>query len=117
MGGFRYHDEMGLLARAGLSPADVLRAATIDAARHAGLERSSGSVAVGKRADLVLLDSNPLEDIGATRRIRAVFLNGRLYDRARLDALLGFTRAQASSPANWMKLLWGFARSSVSSDL
>ena len=117
IGGFRYHDELAHLVRAGLTPAEVLRAATLDAARYAGLEATSGSVAVGKRADLVLLDADPLADIGNSRRIRAVWLNGRLYDRAALDRLLEFNRDQAASPANWLKLLWGFARSSVTSDL
>jgi hypothetical protein len=117
IGGFRYHDELAHLVRAGLSPADVLRAATIQGARYAGLERTSGSIAVGKRADLVLLEANPLADIANTRRISAVFLNGRLYDRERLDDLLGFARGQANAPHNWAKLLWGFARSSVTSDL
>lgn len=117
IGGFRYHDELAHLVRAGLSPADVLRAATIEAARYARLESSSGSVAVGKRADLLLLGANPLQDIANTRRIDAVFLGGRLYDRERLDALLAFARGQAAAPHNWAKLLWGFARSAVTSDL
>lgn len=117
IGGFRYHDEMAHLARAGLSPAAVLRAATIDAARYAGLEASSGSIAVGKQADLVLLDANPLEDIAATRRIRAVFLRGRPYDRAGLDALLAHARGQARVPHTWIKLVYGFAASSVNGDL
>lgn len=117
VGGFRYHDEMAHLARAGLEPADVLRAATIEAARYAGLEASSGSVEVGKRADLVLLDADPLADIANARRIRTVFLKGRIYDRGRLDELLTFARRQAAAPHNWAKLLWGFAQSSVTSDL
>ena len=117
IGGFRYHDEMAHLVRAGLTPAEALRAATIEAARYARLDASSGSVAVGKRADLVLLDANPLADIANTRRIRAVFLNGRLYDRVGLDRLTAFVCEQADAPHNWAKLLWGFARSSVTSDL
>ena len=117
IGGFRYHDEMAWLVRAGLTPAEVIRASTIEAARYAGLERSYGSVSVGKRADLVILEANPLENIANTRRIRSVFIGGRHYDRHRLDALLDFTRTQASGPHLWAKLLWGFARSSVASDL
>jgi hypothetical protein len=116
-GGFRYHDELAHLVRAGLSPAEVLRAATIDAARYAGLEASSGSIEIGKRADLVLLDANPLETIGNAGRINAVFLGGRLYDRNRLDRLLEFALGQAGAPQNWAKLLWAFAWSSVTSDL
>lgn len=117
IGGFRYHDELEHLARAGLTPAEVLRAATINAARYAGLDHSSGSLKPGKLADLVLLDANPLSDVRNTRRIRAVMIEGRIYDRERLDELLQFTRRQAGRPDNWIKLLWGFARSSVASDL
>lgn len=117
IGGFRYHDELEHLVRAGLTPAEVLRAATINAARYAGLDHSSGSVKPGKRADLVLLDANPLSDVRNTRRIQAVMIEGRIYDRERLDELLRFTRRQAAQPDNWVKLLWGFARSSVASDL
>lgn len=116
-GGFRYHDEMALLVRAGLSPAEVLKAATIDAARYARLDRRFGTVAVGKRADVVLLHANPLTNIGNTRRIGAVLIDGRLYDRDRLDAQLSFVREQANSVSNWLKLLWGFAASSVSGEL
>lgn len=117
LGGFRYHDEMAHLVRAGLSPAEVLRAATYDAARYVGEESVTGSIAVGKRADLVLLAFNPLTDIGNTRSIRAVVQGGRLYDRARLDELLDYGRGQAKAPHNWAKLVWGFVRSSVNGDL
>ena len=117
IGGFRYHDEMAHLVRAGLSPADVLRAATIDAARYAKLDSRSGSIEIGKRADLVLLTSNPLENIEHTRTLKAVWLAGRLYNREGLDALLAFTKEQAGNPANWVRLLWGFARSNVSGEL
>lgn len=116
-GGFRYHDEMALLVRAGLSPAEVLKAATIDAARYARVDRRFGTIAVGKRADVVLLHANPLTNIANTRRIGAVLIDGRLYDRDRLDAQLTFVREQANSVSNWLKLLWGFAASSVSGEL
>lgn len=117
IGGFRYHDEMALLVGAGLTPPQVLRAATLDAARYAGMDRQFGSVTVGKRADLLILAGNPLSDVAASRTIRSVFLGGRHYDRRRLDALLRFVEDQSARPDNWMKLLWGFARSSVTSDL
>lgn len=115
--GFRYHDEMALLVRAGLSPAEVLKAATIDAARYARADRRFGTVTPGKRADIVLLRANPLTDIANTRRIGAVLIDGRLYDRDRLDAQLSFVREQANFIPNWSKLLWGLAASSVSGEL
>jgi len=67
---------------------DALRTATIDAARHLGREKELGSVSVGKVADLVLLDANPLDDIGNLGSVHAVILNGRLLERAELDAAL-----------------------------
>lgn len=117
LGGFRYHDELAHLARAGLSPAEVLRAATINAAKYVGLERQTRSIEVGKMADLVLLDENPLSDVRNLRRIRAIVLDGRIYDRAGSDELLQFAREQAARPDSAVKLIWGFARSSVAGDL
>lgn len=115
--GLRYHDELTLLAAAGLTPAEVLRAATIDAARFAGLDRDYGSIAAGKRADLVLLDADPLADIGASRKIAAVVLNGHLYDRARLNALHDYVERQTRHPGNWARMLWGFITSPASASL
>ncbi|WP_164138851.1 amidohydrolase family protein [Stenotrophomonas maltophilia] len=117
LGGFRYHDELQWLRHAGLSQADVLRAATLQAARHLQLQASHGSVEVGKAADLVLLDGDPLQDTANTRRIHAVLLAGHLYDRPRLDALLAYARSQARSPAVMARLLWGFLTSPVSAEL
>lgn len=117
LGGFRYHEELQWLRQAGLSQADVLRAATLHAARHLELQASHGSVEVGKAADLVLLDGNPLQDTANTRRVHAVLLAGHLYDRSRLDALLAYARAQARSPAVMARLLWGFITSPVSAEL
>ncbi len=79
--GSSLHLELELLVAAGLSPAEALRAATLEAARFLGADAESGSIAVGKRADLVLLDANPLQQIRHTRRIRAVILGGRLVVR------------------------------------
>jgi imidazolonepropionase-like amidohydrolase len=77
-----------LLVETGLSPADAIRSATIWPAAFLGLSDSIGSIATGKRADLLLLDGNPLSDISQTQRIRAVVLDGRLLLRADLDRLL-----------------------------
>jgi hypothetical protein len=81
------HDELERLVEAGLSPAQALRTATLNPARYFGIQALAGSVDRGKRADLVLLDANPLEDIRNARKISAVILRGRFIDRARLDRL------------------------------
>ena len=96
--GFALHKELELLVEAGLTPADALRAATIWPAEFLGLGGSSGSVTVGKRADLVLLDADPLHEISNTQRIHAVLLNGRLLQRAELDALLDRRPTDSPTP-------------------
>jgi imidazolonepropionase-like amidohydrolase len=85
--GFSLHDELELLVDAGLPPVAALRAATSTPATvFPKLE--TGSIAPGRRADLVLLDANPLIDIRNARRIRAVILAGKFFDRPALDQLL-----------------------------
>ncbi len=85
--GYALHKELQLLVQAGMTPADALRSATIWPAEFLGQAHSIGSIAIGKRADLVLLDADPLEDINYTQRIRAVVLDGRLLDRRFLSFL------------------------------
>lgn len=88
LSGYALADEFEMLVKAGLSPARVLRMATADAARFLGESDQWGSIAVGRRANLILLDANPLANIGNTRRIRAVINNGRLFHRENLDILI-----------------------------
>ena len=93
--GFCVHDEIATMVSAGMSPISALQAATLNPARYLGMEQTLGRIAVGKRADLVVLDANPLTDVANVRRIRAVVLGGRLLDRTALDTLLAQTRAAA----------------------
>jgi imidazolonepropionase-like amidohydrolase len=86
--GLSLHDELGWLVRAGLTPAEALRTATLNPAIYFGRTADLGTVAAGKLADLVLLDADPLTDIGNTRRVSAVVLNGQLFDRSTIDKLL-----------------------------
>jgi len=86
--GFSLHDEMALFVKAGLTPMQALQTATRNPAEFMGRLADMGTVEKGKLADLVLLDANPLEDIANTRRIRAVVLMGRYFDRAGLDRML-----------------------------
>ncbi len=95
--GSSLHDELALFVTAGLTPLQALQSATIDAARFANLEGDFGSVEVGKQADLVLLNENPLQDIRHTRDIAAVIFAGRRYAEADLLALEGFARSAAAS--------------------
>jgi len=94
--GFCVHDELAAMVRGGMPPLAVLQTATLNPARYFGIEETAGSIARGHRADLVLLDANPLVDIGNVRQIRAVFLAGRLLDRRALDKMLDEARAAAA---------------------
>lgn len=75
--GFSAHRELQLYVEAGLTPYEALRTGTIEIARHLGEEGRSGVVRPGARADLILLDENPLEDIENTMRIAGVVVDGR----------------------------------------
>lgn len=94
--GFSLHDELvQLVSLAGLTTVEALQAATLRPAEFLGLADSLGSIGIGKVADLVLLDADPLTDIRNTRRIRAVVINGRLLERTALDRLLAAAEAAA----------------------
>jgi len=86
--GFSLHDELGLLVQSGLTPMQALQAATLNPARFMGRENDLGMVDTGKIADLVLLDANPLDDIGNTTKISAVVFGGKFYSRTSLDEML-----------------------------
>jgi adenine deaminase len=94
--GFSLHDELDLLVQAGVTPMQALQAATLNPARFLGREKDLGTVATGKLADLVLLDANPLKDIGNTRKISAVVFGGKYFSRASLDEMLARIEALAS---------------------
>ncbi|MEO8449136.1 MAG: amidohydrolase family protein [Gemmatimonadota bacterium] len=96
--GFALQRELGLLVEAGLSPLQAIQAATRNAADASGKLHTVGTVEKGKRADLVLLDADPLADIHNTGRIRAVISRGRLLDRATLDRMLRDAEAFARQP-------------------
>jgi imidazolonepropionase-like amidohydrolase len=72
------HQELAMLVEAGLTPLEAIACATLNPARFLGREDSLGTIATGKRADLILLGANPLENINNSRTIEAVVLGGRL---------------------------------------
>jgi imidazolonepropionase-like amidohydrolase len=86
--GVSLHDELELLADAGLTNAEALAAATRLPAQWLGVDKDRGTIEVGKRADLVLLDADPLANIANSRKIAGVFLSGRYHDRKELDAMM-----------------------------
>jgi imidazolonepropionase-like amidohydrolase len=79
-----FHLELENLVAAGLTPLEAITAATSGAARVLGAESGIGTIAVGKHADLILLDGDPLADIRNTRRIAYVLKGGRVVDRTEL---------------------------------
>lgn len=83
--GFAMHDELEALVRAGMTNHQVLDAATRLPSEWLGVLSERGTVEVGKRADLLLLDANPLDDVGNTRKISAVVIGGRYLPRQMLD--------------------------------
>ncbi len=91
--GFSLHDELRLMVKAGLTPMEALQTATRNPAKYLGLLDSLGTVERGKTADLVLLEANPLENIGNTQKISAVVVRGRLLERTRLDQMLSDVEA------------------------
>ena len=98
--GFSLHDELALFVEAGLTPMEALQAATRNPAAFLGELGSQGTVERGKRANLVLLDANPLEDIHNTRQIAAVVLDGTLLSRDALQSMLaGAEEAARRVPA------------------
>ena len=96
--GWTLHRELALMVEAGLTPMQALQTATRNAAEFRGELDRSGTVEVGKRADLLLLAANPLDNIQNTERIEAVVLRGKLFDRTDLDALLARVAGQFSAP-------------------
>jgi imidazolonepropionase-like amidohydrolase len=93
--GFSLHDELELFVKAGLTPMEALQTATRNPAVYLGLIDLVGTVEPGKKADLVLLEANPLENTSNTKRISAVVVNGKLFPRVKLDKMLKDAEALA----------------------
>jgi len=94
--GFSMHDEIAALGRAGMTNLQALEAATRLPCEWLGVVSQRGTVEAGKQADLLLLDANPLEDLGNTKRISAVILGGRYLPRAFLDENMRALAARGS---------------------
>ncbi len=97
--GLGYHWELWSVASGGLSNHDALRVATLYGAEAIGLENDLGSLEVGKLADLVVLDRNPLENIRNTNTVHRVMMNGRLYEGDSLTEI--WPRQRPIEPLWW----------------
>jgi hypothetical protein len=84
--GIGVHQELAWLVRAGLTPAEALKAATVSPAALVGASKSAGRIAAGYRADLLVVDGDPLAQIEDLQKIRAVIRGGELLDRNALLA-------------------------------
>ena len=88
--GHSLHREIELYAKAGFTPMEAIQAATLVPARVMGLDKEVGTVEAGKRADLILIEGDPLESISNIRNVRWVVAAGRLFNPADLWQSVGF---------------------------
>jgi imidazolonepropionase-like amidohydrolase len=86
--GFSVHRELDAMVAAGLTPYDALKSGTANVGLYFGTQSTVGTVAAGKRADLILLDANPLTSIANSTRIAGVMVNGKWLSKADIDARL-----------------------------
>ena len=83
--GLAAHWEIWMFAQGGMTPLEALRAATLDPAKYIGLDKNIGSLEVGKLADLVVIDGNPLKNIRDTDKVDYTMINGRLFNAATMN--------------------------------
>jgi imidazolonepropionase-like amidohydrolase len=86
--GFSIQHELEIMVAAGLTPYDALRAGTVNVAVYFGEEDAGGTIAEGKRADLVLVEGDPLADIGNMARRAGVMVGGRWVPAAEIETRL-----------------------------
>jgi hypothetical protein len=88
LAGFSLHKELEELVRAGLSQFEALKTSTVNAAEFLKSEQETGTIEVGKIADLLLLEDNPLQEIRNTRKIQGVMIKGKWFNSNELDNIL-----------------------------
>ena len=101
--GYGAHWELWMLAQGGMAPLDAIRCATINGASYLGMEKEIGSLEIGKLADLIVLNANPLEDIRNSEKIKYVMVNGRLYDSESMNEI-------GNNPKPRMHFWWQMTR-------
>jgi imidazolonepropionase-like amidohydrolase len=88
--GYSLDRELELYVEAGLTPAQAIKTATITPATVMSLDKTTGSIEVGKQADLVIIDGDPLSNIRDIRKVSVVIKEGRIYDPVKLHQMVGF---------------------------
>ena len=88
--GHSLHRELELLVKSGFTPMEAIQAATLIPARVMKLDHEVGTVERGKRADLILTDGSPVDDIRNIRKVRTVVANGKVYNCGELWRSVGF---------------------------
>lgn len=86
--GFSVHEELAIFVDEGLTPYEALKVATLNGAECLEIQNRTGSIEVGKEGDMILLNSNPFEDIHNTRDIEGIFLDGVYFNRSQLDTIM-----------------------------
>jgi len=109
--GFSIHNELEDLTISGLSNLKALQSATIVPAKFVGADRNYGTIEIGKIADLVILDRNPLDNIAYSKKIHGVIVNGIYYDSNKIDELKEFTQSLSSSFHMNVKVFYSFISS------
>lgn len=85
--GLGAHWELWMLAQGGMTPLQAIRCATLNGAEYLGMSKEIGSLEIGKLADLIVMDANPLDDIRNSEKIRYVMINGRIYDSLSMNEI------------------------------
>jgi imidazolonepropionase-like amidohydrolase len=88
--GHSLHRELELYVQAGFTPMEAIQAATLVPARVMGVEKEVGTIEAGKRADLIVVDGDPLADIRNTRNVELTITGGKMYNSADLWRSAGF---------------------------
>ncbi len=114
--GISLHEELQELVKAGLTNAEALQTATINAAEYYGLSHEYGSIAVGKKSSFLLLDKNPLENISNTQSITTVFFNNKRYNINDLEKMKEYVMQQAKSYGMSCKFLWNILKNGMHLD-
>ncbi|NQV37602.1 MAG: PD40 domain-containing protein [Candidatus Marinimicrobia bacterium] len=100
LAGLGVHWEMWMMAQGGMTPLEALEVSTLNGAKYIGMENDIGSLSVGKLADLIILNKNPLENIQNSDSVEMVMLNGRLYNAKTLAQV---APEKTNAPSMWWK--------------